>query len=274
MANLPFIIRLAGSVDDWLGPIQSLTWSENRDSARHALHGFIMPDKANIQAQEANAEALGLNKPLPPGAIVLHQPDPHASGPARLVEALVREVEPLGLDVKPLDRLLVAEEITPEMVQDAQLAAREIARMARAMLQSGCEGRDGKPAAGGKGQGEKLISPTGTRQPGFPAGSKTTGKSRGRLEWEIAQSLMLARLTQGTLPKSIRDAAKAIGRTNSTTRKAVHETDSLKTHFGLSAENTKPSPGKLLEELASQSDARTRRYLQNLPQDKRKEVEA
>jgi hypothetical protein len=102
---------------------------------------------------------------------------------------------------------------------------------------------------------------------------KPLAKRRGRVEWKVAQSLMLTRLTDGTLPKSIRDAANAIGKTNSTTRKAVHESDALKTHFGLSAEDTKLSPGKLLDELTSQADAHTKRYLKNLEQDEREDVE-
>ena len=99
-------------------------------------------------------------------------------------------------------------------------------------------------------------------------------KRNKRVEWKVAQSLMLTRLQNKTLPESIRDAAKLIDHTFSTTRDAVYKSDSLKTHFRLSKENPKTSGDKLLEELTSQADARTKRYLKNLPPDKREEVEA
>ena len=108
---------------------------------------------------------------------------------------------------------------------------------------------------------------------GLCGGVKSTAKQRGRVKWKVAQSLMLTRLKNETLPKSLRDAQKAIDYTYSTTRKAVTESDALKTHFGLSGAKAKPAAGKLLEELTSQADAHTKRYLEHLQQSEREEME-
>lgn len=101
----------------------------------------------------------------------------------------------------------------------------------------------------------------------------TKQKQRGQVAWKVAQSLMLVRLKDETLPRSIRDAAKAIGKTYSTTRTAARKSDALKTHFGLSDEKPEPLSGELLEELTSQADARTKQFLARLSPIHRAKVE-
>lgn len=83
---------------------------------------------------------------------------------------------------------------------------------------------------------------------------------------------MMTRLKADTLPSSLRDASKAIGKTYPTTRKAAQESDALKTHFKLRGPTTTAN-GNVLEELTRQADVKTRKYLNSLSPDKRTDLE-
>jgi len=93
----------------------------------------------------------------------------------------------------------------------------------------------------------------------------TRGKP-GKEKWRVAQKSLFARLRAGTLPHSLRDAAKAIKHSYDTTRRAAHKSASLKSHFNLSEPGQQSDPGtpSLFEELLQEADARTRAMLEKL----------
>ena len=99
---------------------------------------------------------------------------------------------------------------------------------------------------------------------------------QGVEKWRRAQQKMLVRLKHGTLPKTLRDAAKAIDETYGTTRRAARKSAILAAHFGVQVDGDAAGTagGSLLEELATQADKRTRERIEQMPERDRAEIEA
>lgn len=99
---------------------------------------------------------------------------------------------------------------------------------------------------------------------------------KGDEKWRRAQKRLLDRLERNTLPKTIRDAAKAIEFKYGTTRRAVKKSATLGAYFGIASdtENSAGNPSSVLDELAQQADPETRKLVQEMAPERRKEAEA
>ena len=123
-----------------------------------------------------------------------------------------------------------------------------------------------------------LSELAGEGQAGSVRSAERAGK-RGKQrteKWRRARSRMAERLRQETLPKSLRDAAKAIGSTYSTTRRAAHKSRLLRSHSGLHPDGNgvDAGGGSLLEEMTGQVDQRTRVFMEQMNARKREDTEA
>lgn len=98
----------------------------------------------------------------------------------------------------------------------------------------------------------------------------------GDEKWRRAQEKMLGRLNKEILPKTLRDTAKAIEETYSTTRRAALKSPTLSAYFGLNSDAAESTPetGGLLDELAKQADHRTQRAIEDMTPGQRQEAES
>ena len=107
------------------------------------------------------------------------------------------------------------------------------------------------------------------------AGSSGQKSKPGNEKWRRAQIRMIERMKNGKLPSTLRDAAKYLkseGFGYNTVRDAAHRSPTLRAHFDLKGQPTLKS-GSLLDELAKQSDSRTRQVIENMTPDQRVETE-
>ncbi len=96
----------------------------------------------------------------------------------------------------------------------------------------------------------------------------------GSEKWQKAETALLSQLKKGTLPKSVRKAAKFVGFPLTTTQRAVNNSPLLRSHFGLKEGTRQPQAnGNLLKTLASQVDRPTQELLQDLDDDGKKQIE-
>ena len=103
----------------------------------------------------------------------------------------------------------------------------------------------------------------------------------GTEKWRKTQKRMLAMLQQGELPNKLRRAVKLLESEDSSynyssVHAAAHKSPTLMAHFGLANEDGKEQgvSGNLLDELALQSDHRTRQAIERMTPDQRREAEA
>ena len=114
------------------------------------------------------------------------------------------------------------------------------------------------------------------------ASLRTASKARkkdGGVKWRKAQKRMLNLLQQGTLPTTVRQAAKLLeseGFRYNTVRTAAQRSPTLTEHFNLTAAGDKAVArgGAIVDELAQQADRRTKQAIQRMSPQQRAKVEA
>jgi len=120
---------------------------------------------------------------------------------------------------------------------------------------------------------EAAVSILESEIPPVQQGAKQSRqRSRGggaMVKWKLAQKRMLTLYGKGNLPKTLRQAAKLLaseGFKYGTVRLAVHKSSTLTTYFDVNA--TSPAdrdPGNILDELVSQAEPVTKKWLKSLP---------
>lgn len=100
---------------------------------------------------------------------------------------------------------------------------------------------------------------------------RVRGKA-GAEVWRMAQTRLLKLHRQGDLPKTLRQAANLIGEKFNTTRRAAHNSPTLKEWFKLS-DAEPPASENLLDELLKQADHRTQKLALDLSPRQRQEAE-